>query len=74
MHINYLDNDGGMRPDAGDNSGLLAHPALDKPYFDGVTPTDNAVPANNAQAVAEAEANRYQNVPRPSFNPRPRQQ
>jgi hypothetical protein len=74
MHINYLNNDGGMRPDVGEDSGLLAHPALDNsPYMDGTPPTDSEMPANNAQAVAETEAYRYANVPRPSFNPKPRQ-
>lgn len=76
MHINYLDNDGGMRADVGD-SGLMAHPALESsPYADGHNATDSPAPTQSVQAVAAAEEayrlqNVPQNVPRPVFNPKP---
>ncbi len=75
--INYLSNDGGMRPDAGHDSGLMAHPALsESPYTDGAPSNDNANTVDNAKAVQAAEeAYRLQHVltPRPSFNPKPGQ-
>lgn len=70
MHINYLDNDGALRPDVQDG-GLLAHPLLEgKPYFDGLPPPDSGNPRNNPQAVEAAEANRLQNLPKPSSQPK----
>jgi hypothetical protein len=57
----------------GAGSRLQAHPLLDKPQFDGITPKSNPSPEQNPEAAKNAEELqlRLQHRPTPTFTPKP---